>query len=101
MKEYKYRGFSEPIKVDDNGNITYKNRPVERYFHGYNVVGVGSGFSITQLTKQHYIEQMLKIDTEIEQEEYRNAHKEDFEKLATVEESLNYFFFLLDETVMV
>ena len=92
MKEYKYRGYDEPIKVDDNGNATYRGHEVEKYFHGYKTVGVGSGFSYNQLAKSHYIREMERIDERIRQEEYREAHKEEFENLETVEESLEYFF---------
>ena len=92
MKEYKYRGYDEPIKVDENGNATYRGYEVEKYFHGYKAVGVGSGFSYNQLAKAHYIKEMNRIDEEIKREEYRKAHSEEFENLETVEESLQYFF---------
>ena len=92
MKEYKYRGYDEPIIVDDDGNATYRGHKVEKYFHGYKIVGIGSGFSYNQLAKSHYIKEMNRIDKEIKIEEYREAHKEEFENLETVEESLEYFF---------
>lgn len=92
MKEYKYHGFDEPIIVDDNGKITYRNREVEKYFHGYKAVGIGSGFSYNQLAKAHYIEEMQRIDKEIEREEYKKAHPEEFENLETAEDSIQYFF---------
>ena len=91
-KEYKYRGFDEPIKVDEKGNATYRGREVEKYFHGYKTVGMASGFSYTQLAKAHYIEEMQRIDEDIRQEEYRKKHQEEFENLETAEESLKYFF---------
>lgn len=92
MKEYKYRGYDEPIKVDDNGNATYRGHEVEKYFHGYKTVGVGSGFSYNQLAKAHYIEEMDRIDEKIKREEYKKAHPEEFENLETAEESLQCFF---------
>lgn len=92
MKEYKYRSFNEPIKVDDNGNTTYRGYEVEKYFHGYKTIGVGSGFSYNQLAKQHYIREMIRIDEKIRREEYRKSHPEEFENLETVEEGLQYFF---------
>ena len=92
MKEYKYRGYDEPIIVDDDGNATYRGHKVEKYFQGYKTVGVGSGFSYNQLAKSHYVREMERIDEKIRQEEYREAHKEEFENLETVEESLEYFF---------
>lgn len=92
MKEYNYRGYDEPIKVDDNGNATYRGYEVEKYFHGYKVVGMASGFSVSQLAKAHYVKEMQRIDEEIRQEEYRKAHPEEFENLETAEESLQYFF---------
>lgn len=97
MKEYKYKGFDEPIKVDENGKAIYRGREVEKYVHGYNSVGMASGFSITQLSKAHYIEEMKRIDEEIRKEEYRKTHKEEFEKLETAEESLKYFFDMVNE----
>jgi len=96
MKEYKYRGYNEPIKVDDNGNITYRGREVEKYFHEYKVVGMASGFSFNQLSKQHYSSEMNKIDERIRQEEYRKAHKEEFDNLTTVEEDLDWFFNMIE-----
>ena len=92
MKEYKYRGFNEPIIVDDDGNATYRGHEIEKYYHGYKTVGVGSGFSYNQLAKSHYIKEMNRIDEAIRQKKYRESHKEEFENLETVEESLEYFF---------
>ena len=97
MKEYKYRGFDEPIKVDKNGNATYRGHEIEKYFHGYNVAGMASGFSVSQLAKAHYIQEMQRIDEEIKQEEYRKNHPEEFEKLETAEESLQYFFDMISQ----
>lgn len=97
MKEYKYNGFPESIKVDDEGNAVYRGRQVEKYFHGYNAVGMASGFSVSQLAKSHYIKEMQRIDEEIRQEEYRKNHPEEFENLETAEESLDYFFKMLEE----
>lgn len=97
MKEYKYRGFNEPIKVDDNGNTTYRGREVEKYFHDYRTVGMASGFSFNQLSKQHYISEMNKIDERIRIEDYRESHKEEFESLPTVEEDLDWFFNMLEQ----
>ena len=97
MKEYRYSGYNEAIKVDDNGNITYRGREVEKYFHEYKVVGMASGFSFNQLSKQHYISEMNRINRQIEQEEYRKSHKEEFENLETVEESLNWFFNMIEQ----
>lgn len=71
MKEYKYRGFNEPIKVDENGNATYRGYEVEKYFHGYQSKGMASGFSASQLAKAHYIEEMKRIDKQIVEETYR------------------------------
>ena len=92
MKQYKYRNFENPIIVDDDGKATYRGREVEKYVHGYNVVGMASGFSYKTLAKQHYVREMDKIDNAIRMEEYRKEHKEEFENLETVEESLEYFF---------
>ena len=92
MKQYKYRGFDNPIIVDDNGKATYREHEVEKYYHDYKVVGVGSGFSYNQLAKSHYIREMERIDERIRQEKYREEHKEEFEKLTTVQEDLDYFF---------
>ena len=92
MKQYKYRGFENPIIVDDGGKATYRGHEIEKYCHGYKTVGIGSGFSYNQLAKSHYIREMERIDERIRQEEYREAHKEEFESLETVEESLEYFF---------
>ena len=92
MKEYKYRGFNEPIRVDENGNTTYRGYEVEKYFHGYQAKGMASGFSASQLAKVHYIEEMKRIDKQIAEEEYRKAHPEEFENLETAEESIQYFF---------
>ena len=92
MKQYKYRGFENPIIVDDDGKATYRGHEIEKYCHGYKTVGIGSGFSYDQLAKSHYIREMERIDEKIRQEEYREAHKEEFENLETVEESLEYFF---------
>lgn len=97
MKEYKYRGFDESIKVDDNGNATYRGHEVEKYFHGYKPVGMASGFSVSELAKAHYISEMNRIDEAIRQEEYREAHKEEFENLETAEESLQYFFEMFNQ----
>lgn len=97
MKEYKYSGYVEPIKVDDNGIITYRGIEVEKYYHDYRTVGMASGFSYNQLSKQHYISEMNKIDNRIEREEYRKAHKEEFDNLSTVEEDLDWFFKMLEE----
>ena len=99
MKEYKYRGYDEAIKVDDNGNTTYRGREVEKYYHGvgdYNGTSA-SGFSIRQLSKQHYVSEMNRIDREIEREEYRKVHPEEFENLTTVDEDLDYFFNMINE----
>ena len=92
MKQYKYRDFENPIIVDDDGKATYRGHEIEKYYHGYKTVGIGSGFSYNQLAKSHYIREMERIDERIRQEEYREAHKEEFENLETVEESLEYFF---------
>ena len=97
MKEYKYRGYEEPIKVDDNGNTTYRGIEVEKYYHEYKVVGMASGFSFNQLSKQHYISEMNKIDERIRQEEYRELHKEEFDNLTTVEEDLDWFFNMIEQ----
>lgn len=97
MREYKYKNFIEPIKIDDNGNITYRGYEVEKYFHGYKPVGIGSGFSYSQLMKSHYIEEMKKIDEEIRAKEYKKAHQEEFDNLGNAEESLNYFFEMINE----
>jgi hypothetical protein len=91
MREFKYKGFNEPIIVDDNENITYRGREVEKYYHGYKAVGMSSGFSVTQLTKAHYISEMKRIDNEIEIEIYREAHKEEFENLISADECIDYF----------
>lgn len=93
MKEYKYRGYEYPIIVDDNGNTTYRGYEVEKYFHSYNPVGVGSGFSIKTLAKQHYVSEMDRIDKEILFEEKR----EEFEKLHSANEDLEFFFSILEE----
>ena len=92
MKEYQYRGFGEPIIIDDSGKITYRGYEIEKYVHGYKTVGVGSGFSYHQLAKSYYIREMERIDEKIRQDEYRESHKEEFENLETVEESLEWFF---------
>lgn len=97
MKEYKYKGFDEPIKVDESGNITYKGYNVERYFHGYNAVGMASGFSIFSLTKAHYISEMQRIDEKIRQKEYRVNHPEEFENQETAEEGIQYFLNMIGE----
>lgn len=97
MKEFLYRGFSEPIKVDDDGNATYRGRMVENYYHGYKAVGIGSGFSYNNLLKQHYIGEMNRIDHVIEIEEYREEHKEEFEELTTVDEDLDWFFEMINQ----
>jgi len=97
MKEYNYKGFDEPIKVDDNGNITYRGHKVEKYFHGYKAVGMGNGFSYKQLAKAHYITEMQRIDEEIKREEYRKIHQEEFKNLETAEESLQYFFDMISQ----
>ena len=97
MKEYKYNGYDEAIKVDDNGNTTYRGREVEKYYHEYKVVGIASGFSFNQLSKQHYISEMNRIDRQIKTDEYREAHKEEFDNLETVEESLDWFFNMIKE----
>ena len=81
MKQYKYRGFENPIIVDDDGKATYRGHEIEKYCHGYKTVGIGSGFSYNQLAKSHYIREMERIDEKIRQEEYREAHKEEFERL--------------------
>ena len=96
MKEYKYKGFNEPIIVDDNGDITYRGREVEKYFHCYEAVGVGSGFSISQLTKSHYISEMKRIDNKIKQEEYKEEHKEEFENLINADECIDYFLSMIN-----
>ena len=92
MKQYKYRGFENPIIVDDDGKATYRGHEIEKYYHSYKTVGIGSGFSYNQLAKSHYIREMERIDEKIRQEKYREEHKEEFENLETVEESLEYFF---------
>ena len=92
MKQYQYRGFENPIIVDDDGRATYRGHEIEKYYHDYKTVGVGSGFSYNQLAKSHYVREMERIDERIRQEEYKEAHKEEFENLETVEESLEYFF---------
>lgn len=97
MKEYRYRGYKCPIIVDDNGNITYRGRKVEKYVHGYNVVGMASGFSTTSLMKAHYIDEMNRIDNMIKQEEYREENKEKFEQLHDADEDMNFFFSLIEE----
>lgn len=91
MKEYKYRGYDEPIKVDENGNASYRGYEVEKYFHGYQSKGMASGFSASQLAKVHYIEEMKRIDRQIAEETYKKEHPEEFENLETAEESINYF----------
>jgi hypothetical protein len=97
MKEYKYRGYEYPIIVDDNGKITYRGREVEKYVHGYKVVGMASGFSYKTLAKQHYVREMDKIDNAIRMEEYRKEHKEEFDNLTTVEEDIEWFFSMMEE----
>ena len=92
MKEYKYRGFENPIIVDNDGKATYRGHEIEKYCHGYKTVGIGSGFSYNQLAKSHYVREMERIDEKIRQVEYREAHKEEFERLTTVQEDLDYFF---------
>lgn len=92
MKEYKYKGFESPIIVDDSGNASYRGKEVEKYFHGYQSKGIGSGFSASQLAKAHYIEEMNRIDRQIAEGTYRKAHPEEFENLETAEESIQYFF---------
>ena len=96
MKEYKYKGYDNPIIVDNSGKISYRGREVEKYFHGYQVVGMASGFSYQELAKAHYIDEMNRIDREIENEKYRKAHKEEFESLETAETSLKYFFEMIE-----
>jgi hypothetical protein len=96
MKEYKYRGYEKPIKVDDNGNITYRGVEVEKYFHGY-TGGSVNGFSYKDCAKQYYTNEMNKIDERIRQEKYREEHKEEFENLTTVDEDLDYFFKMIGE----
>ena len=44
---------------------------------------------------------MERIDEKIRQEEYREAHKEEFENLETVEESLEYFFNMIGDWIYV
>lgn len=97
MKEYKYSGYDYPIIVNDNGDITYRGREVERYFHGYNAVGAGSGFSITSLIKAHYIDEMNRIDSIIKQEEYRKENKEIFKQIHDAEEDIDFFLNLIEE----
>ena len=97
MKEYKYRGYKEPIIVNDDGIITYKDMEVERYYHGYKTIGMASGFSYNQLSKQHYISEMNRIDEQIRREEYRKEHQEEFDSLTTADEDLDYFFKMLEE----
>lgn len=97
MKQYKYRGYENPIIVHDDGKITYRDREIEKYYHGYKTIGVASGFSYNQLAKQHYISEMNRIDETIRQEEYREAHKEEFENLPTVQEDLDWFFKMMEE----
>ena len=97
MKEYKYRGYECPIIVDDNGNITYRGREVEKYVYGYKAVGMASGFSYKTLAKQHYIREMDKIDNAIRMEEYRKEHKEEFDNLTTVEEDIEWFLNMMEE----
>lgn len=97
MKEYKYSRYEYPIILHDDGKITYRDREVEKYFHGYRAVGMASGFSYNQLSKQHYISEMNKIDRQIEHEEYYNEHKEEFDNLPTVEECIEEFFKMLEE----
>ena len=92
MKQYQYRGFENPIIIDDDGKATYRGHEIEKYYYGYKTVGIGSGFSYNQLAKSYYIREMERIDERIRQEEYKEAHKEEFENLETVEESLEYFF---------
>ena len=92
MKEYRYKGFSEPIKVNENGESVYRGHKVEKYFHGYNAVGMASGFSASQLSKSHYIEEMKRIDENILREEYKANHPEEYEKLETADKSMEFFF---------
>ena len=33
MKQYQYRGFENPIIVDDDGNATYRGHEIEKYYH--------------------------------------------------------------------
>ena len=35
MKQYKYRGFENPIIVDDDGKATYRGHEIEKYYHDY------------------------------------------------------------------
>jgi hypothetical protein len=96
MKQYKYKGFENPIIVDDNGNSTYRGKEIEKYYHGYKVVGMASGYSYNQLAKQHYISEMVRIDEEIEQEEYRKEHIEEFKNLSQAEEDIDYFLNMVE-----
>ena len=57
---------------------------------------MASGFSVSQLAKAHYIEEMQRIDEKIRQEEYRKAHPEGFKNLETAEESMQYFFNMIE-----
>lgn len=97
MKEYKYKDFDEPIKVDDDNNITYKGREIEKYYHGYKPVGLGSGFGYRELSHQHYVEQMQKIDKQIESEEYMKSHPEELKKCHNAEEDIEYFLNMINE----
>lgn len=97
MKEYKYNGFEEPIKIDDYNNITYRGREVEKYYHGYKPVGVGCGYGYRELAHQHYVEEMQKIDSQIEYEEYIKLHPEELKKCHNAKEDIEYFFNMFNE----
>ena len=91
MKEYKYEGFDEPIKVDDEGNITYRGREVEKFYYGYNARGCPIA-SYRSLMISHYITEMKRIDNMIKTEECRNC----FKNRKTAEEEMKYFHSLFE-----
>lgn len=95
MKEYRYRGFKEPIQVN-NDIITYRGKEIEKFYYGYDAKGCPQ-WSYKDLMKSHYINEMKRIDREIEAEEYKEAHKEEFENLMTADESIEYFFNMVNE----
>ena len=94
MKEYKYTGFTEAIKIDDECNITYKGKEVEKFYYNYNAMGCPMR-SYRDLMKCHYIDEMKRIDAEIKTEQCR----ENFKNCETAEESIDYFLSIVNEEV--
>ena len=95
MKKYNYKGYVAPIEVSDNGVITYRGYIIEKYFHEYKG-GSMNGFSYITCAKTYYRNEMDKIDDRIEQKEYREMHKKDFDNLSTASEDLDYFFEMME-----